>query len=340
MILYLIQAHHKPGQLGELIGLLDDGLNRFVVNIDPASEMSLQELELAIADTVRQRVVIRRGLPVTWGGISQVHAWLDAYTFAVNHVGGWEYLIILSGSCVPLVHQAVIKRHLEHRHEAGERVHLGWWHWEARGEMFYTSPIGRRNAADMPVRPASLNPGIRTTIQDKLVPIFADGGTSPIHHAHLRGSMHCTDLVLEKHLVVRDLLPSEMTARRQKMQRLPVKGGWLWCLLKRDAVEDILVDPILPDVIDLLQNFICPDEMFLHTLIHNSERFRREPIGRQSSHFRDGQPTTITDRQLEDVMDSGKFFARKVDYESCPTLIHRIRERIRDQEPAGIVHGS
>ena len=332
MILYLIQAHHKPDQLGELIGLLDDGLNRFVVNIDPASERSRQALELAIDEAVRPRVVIRHGLPVTWGGISQVHAWLDAYSFAVNHVGGWEYLIILSGSCVPLVHQAVIKRHLEHRHEAGERVHLGWWHWEARGGMFHTSPIGRRNAPDMRMTTTSLNPGIRTTMQEKLVPIFTDGGTSPIHHAQLRGAIHCTDLLLEKHLVVRDLLPSEVTVRRQKMQQLPVKGGWLWCLLKRDAVEDILVDPILPDVVDLLQNFICPDELFLHTLIHNSERFRRESIGRQSSHYRDGLPTTITDQHVEEVMDSGRFFARKVDYAACPKLMLRIQGRIRDQD--------
>ena len=331
MILYLIQAHHKPRQISELIGLLDDGSNRFVINIDPAATMSLPDLDAIIDDAIRPRVAIRLGLPVTWGGISQVHAWLDAYSFAVNHVGGWEYLVTLSGSCVPLVRQSVIKTCLQQRSEIGERVHVGWWHWEARGDMFYTSPIGRRRPADMRAETISLNPGVGTTIQAGLRPIFDDGQTSPIHHAHLRGAIHCTDLTLSKNLVIRDLLPFEMTVRRQKMQKLPVKGGWLWCILRRDAVEDILVDPILPDVIDLLQNFICPDELFLHTLLHNSMRFRREPIGRQSRHFRDGRPSTITDQDREEVMGSGRFFARKVDYDACPELMLQIRTMTAEQ---------
>ncbi len=325
MLLYILQVHQAPEQVRQLIDLLDDGSTCYLVNVDPTAATVFDDFLASIPDRTRPRVTVRRGLPVTWGGISQAHAWLDAYSYAVQQIPTWRFVAILSGSCIPLVPQAEIRRFLEDQEAAGVRVHLGWWHWEARGDLFHSVPIGQRDAADVtPVR-LELGGGPPALIEAELKPVFDDHERSPIFHAHWRGAVHCTDSIVEKRLIIRRLLPFEVAIRRQKMQALPSKGGWLWCILRRDALECILTDPILPDVLDMLSHFICPDELFLHTIIHNSARFKDEPIGRKSSHFLQGLATDIGDGHVEELERSGAFFARKVDYDRSPRLLDYAR---------------
>ncbi len=328
MLLYIIQVHQWPEQVRQLIELLDDGTTSYLINVDPAARVAFDDLPALLPERLRGRVTVRLGLPVTWGGISQVHAWLDAYSYAVDHMSGWSFVVILSGSCIPLVSQARVREFLEDQEAAGVRVHLGWWNWEARGDIFHSISIGQRDAADVTPVEIGLGGGQPALIEAGLKPVFDDHERSPIFHAHWRGAVHCTDLTIEKRLVIRRLLPFEVSARRHKMQALPSKGGWLWCILRRDAIEGILVDPILPDVLDMLTHFICPDELFLHTIIHNSAQFRHEPIGRQSSHFLQGLATDIGDGHVEELQRSGAFFARKVNYERSPRLLDYVRREV------------
>ncbi len=325
MLLYIIQVHQWPEQVRQLIELLDDGSTLYLVNVDPVAKAAFADLPAAMPEEIRRRVTVRVGLPVTWGGISQVHAWLDAYLFAVEHLPAWRFVAILSGSCLPLVSQARVKAFLQDQDAAGVRVHLGWWHWEARGDFFHVMPTGQNNAADVTPAELSLSGGLPALIEAELKPVFDDHEQSPIFHAHWRGAVHCTDLVVEKRLIIRRLLPFEASVRRHKMQALPSTGGWIWCILRRDAIEAILADPILPDVLDMLTHFICPDELFLHTIIHNSAQFRAEPIGRRSCHFLQGLATDVGDGQLEELKQSGAFFARKVNYERSPRLLDYVR---------------
>ena len=328
MLLYIIQVHQEPEQVRHLVELLDDGSPCYLINVDPAARTVFDGFLASLPDGIRQRVTVRSGLPVTWGGMSQVHAWLDAYSYAVGHLSGWRFVVILSGSCIPLVPQATVRTFLKDQEDAGVRVHLGWWDWEARGELFHAAPIGQHRDADVAPSELSLGGGLPALVEAELRPVFEDRQRSPIFHAHWRGAVHCTDLMLEKRLVIRRLLPAEILARRRKMQAFPSKGGWLWCILRRDAIEAILVDPILPDVLDMLTHFICPDELFLHTIIHNSAAFRDKPIGRRSSHFLQGLATDIGDGHVEELERSGAFFARKVDYARSPRLLDYVKARV------------
>src|SRR5689334_20934837 len=102
MIMYVIQVHHLPSQIPMLVELLNAPKNEFIVNVDPHSPITRELLTARLRELSLDRAVVRRGTPITWAGISQVHGWIDVLKFALRWSADWKYLINLSGECLPL----------------------------------------------------------------------------------------------------------------------------------------------------------------------------------------------------------------------------------------------
>jgi hypothetical protein len=84
----------------------------------------------------------------------------------------------------------------------------------------------------------------------------------------------------------------------------------------------------MPEIVDMLQHYLCPDELFMQTLVRNSSRFRPDEIRSRNAHFRQGDPVWVTDDLADEILASGAFFARKVAFDRSPQLLDRVRRII------------
>src|SRR5205809_1000004 len=119
MILYAIQAHTNLLQIVSQIQLLNAPGQAFLINVDPAAADQIPSLENALKTQTDAAYVIRKGLPVSWGGASQIYSWIDVFSAAAKFPLPWKYLINLSGECLPLVSGKTIAQHLEAQSEKG-----------------------------------------------------------------------------------------------------------------------------------------------------------------------------------------------------------------------------
>ncbi|MGF1275940.1 beta-1,6-N-acetylglucosaminyltransferase [Acetobacter pasteurianus] len=197
VILYIIQVHTDLPQVIKLISLLDDGQNKFLINVDPTFYDDIQGCEVYFPCQTRERITVRRGLPITWGGASQMCAWVDAYRHAML-IDGWEFAVMLSGSCVPLVPQHVIRNHLHADNERGVRVHCFRWDWEISSSNFYSVPIENPASMLADCVETSIGGRIPALICRDLLDFIQNDNSSPILHAHRRGEIVCIDNLVEK----------------------------------------------------------------------------------------------------------------------------------------------
>ncbi|WP_374441012.1 beta-1,6-N-acetylglucosaminyltransferase [Stella sp.] len=324
MILYLIQVHHLPEQVDRLIRMLASPDDRFVVNIDPGSNFDPRSL-LAAFEGSGIRVHARYGTPVNWGGISQVYGWLDAFQFALNCADDWRFLVNLSGECLPLAPRQRIADYLQAQQAAGKRVHLSFFGEAASPTLHHLTRFGEDIPMDATCDDIRLYDRIPTLMQRAVAGVFADRSRNPVFNWNLRGSVHVTDLMMARRLVIRRLFPLEARLRTESVRSRPIRGGRAWYMLQRDAVSDILADPYTPELVAGLQNYLCPDELFLQTLVTHASCFRPEEIASDNRRFRHGDPVEIDDSMIGEVLDSDAFFARKVRYDRCPRILDHLR---------------
>lgn len=324
MILYLIQVHHLPEQVDRLIRMLAAPGDCFVVNIDPGSRFDPRAL-LAGFDGSGIRIHARYGTPVNWGGISQVYGWLDAFQFALNCADEWRFLVNLSGECLPLVPSQRIRSYLVQQEAAGKRVHMSFFGDAASPTLHHLARFGEDIPMDATCDDIRLYDRIPTLMQRAVSGIFADRSRNPVFNWNLRGSVHVTDLMMARRLVIRRLVPFEAGLRADSVRRRPLRGGRAWYMLRRDAVADILAEPYTAELVAALQNYLCPDELFLQTLATHAPCFRPEDIASDNRRFRNGDPVEIEDGMISEVMSSDAFFVRKVRYERCPRIIEHLQ---------------
>jgi hypothetical protein len=334
MILYTLQVHHRPEQIPALVELLNAAGNAFIINVDPQSSIDRDTLAARLKELGVRRFIVRRGTPVTWAGISQVHGWIDVFEFALRWDQEWKYLINLSGECVPLVPQSSVLSFLEEHSRNGRRAHMWFYTPKLPHDNYHLTSCGEADAADLATNKVTFAERVAALIQADILPLFTDRKTDPIWQWELRGAVHVTDLVLEKKLVFRKLYPFEAAQRRRQTARIPLAGGRAWYLLRRDAVEDIMSDPLLPDVVALLEHYLSSDELFMQTLIRNSAKFKPEQIGQMNAHFKQGDPIWVADSMADQLFSSDAFFVRKVGFERCSAIVARVREIIASDRAA------
>ena len=101
-IAYLILAHNTPGQLQRLISALQSKDATFYIHIDKKSNESFK------ISQNNNIYIIKKRIPVFWGGYSQVQASLALLQEAKKN-GEYDYYILLSGSSYPVKSVQYIK---------------------------------------------------------------------------------------------------------------------------------------------------------------------------------------------------------------------------------------
>lgn len=114
-------------------------------------------------------------------------------------------------------------------------------------------------------------------------------------------------------------------------------GGSFWVTINRKCVRAILdfVDE-RPDVIGYFRGVIVPEETFFATVLANRsdlELSQQELRYYDFSMGRHGRPTLLGRADLDRVLASGCYFARKFDIEHDPEIATAIDRRVHGGEP-------
>jgi len=328
VILYIVQVHKDISQIIRLISLLDDEENSFLVNVDPSSYNDMKGMEIYFPAALRRRLHIRRGLPVTWGGFSQIVSWLDAYRYALECITEWNFVVLMSGACIPFASQTVIKTRILAENEKGIRVHHCNWGWKISHSDMRMLQYAHISEKEFSYSRISLFDRVDAHIEKDLVNFVTDRDQSPVYHAHRRGDVFCNDQLHEKKLTIRSLLPHEVERRTYLMSRFPVSGGWMWSTFRKDALIDLMEDPNLHEITEMISTFICSDELFIPTILNSSSRISEDEISRCNFYFADGCPHDLTIDHLDQIRSSNALFGRKIDYRKNKELILAIEDMI------------
>lgn len=112
----------------------------------------------------------------------------------------------------------------------------------------------------------------------------------------------------------------------------PLHGGSYHMALSRAAAEYLCsFAHAHPRVVEHFRRMIIPSEVFPHTVLARNPSLRLSPL--QFHHFdvagrRRGRPVVMTLAHFDRIVESGKFFTRKVDRTLSAELLERLDERV------------
>lgn len=325
MILYIVQAHRDVEQIVSSTTLNYARSNLYLVNLDPCLAGEAGALRSRFTALGLESVHVRVGLPVAWGGISQVHALLDALQFALSLDARWDFIVNLSSDSLLLAPHTAIEEYYSQALARGVRAHIGFFGEGVKFLEFPTLPWGEALAEASPLEPIFLYGKVSALIDSELRILLDDRSTNPLFRWRARASVHVTDMAFKKKLITRRLFPWEARRRSKELRTRLLHGGRAWYTLARSAVEDMFGDTLLDDILHQLENYLCPDELFLQTYLMHSSRFAPEQINHNNQRFRRGDAVNITDAMADEVFSSGAYFARKVNLASCARIAERAR---------------
>ncbi len=108
MIVYLVLAHHRLGQLGRLIRRLAGPDTAFAVHIDARTDLRTEVAHLELLTRVpRLSLLPRHRTP--WGGIGLVRATLAGLAHTIQAHPGATHICVLSGQDYPIKPPAEIR---------------------------------------------------------------------------------------------------------------------------------------------------------------------------------------------------------------------------------------
>ena len=117
-----------------------------------------------------------------------------------------------------------------------------------------------------------------------------------------------------------DYISRKIYNKREILKGYPHYGGSLWWILTNDCIEYVISR--YADVSRKLKYTLCADEVIFQTLICNS-KFKKNIVNNNyryidwSCHINglnNGNPNILTKDDYDKMINSGKFFARKFDY--------------------------
>ncbi|HEX4160456.1 MAG TPA: beta-1,6-N-acetylglucosaminyltransferase [Rhizomicrobium sp.] len=330
MIFYAIQAHDDVQQLVMLVESIFNESDSYLINLDPNFADQAAAISRSLADKNINNVIVRIGSHLNWGGISQVHATLDVMQYAVSSDIPWRLFINLSGDTLPLVQQSVIHEFYARGLRDGFRAYVSFFGNGAGWKPSNFAMIRLGGERGFACRGKSLRfyGKVPALMEEEARKLCASRETNPIFRTRLRGSLHVSDPMIEKKLIIRRLLPYEAEFRTRALGNRVLYAGRSWYTLERSVIEGLLSDPLTGELVHYLEHFLCPDELFLQTYLMNSNRLAVEKIARDNQWFSRGDSATISDTMEEELFSSGTFYARKVKFTNCPRIYGRVRKML------------
>ena len=293
---YMILAHGGWNQLERLVGLLDDPDNDVYVHIDRKAKDC--PFDRLRAATEHSHVALFNEIDVRWGCYEMVEA--ELLLLEQARQTGYDYYHLLSGADLPLKPQREIHAFFE-QNRGREFVHFAP---DAAREG--NPEIARRTRLYHPLQ--RFRRGFRQPVLNKMAVL--------VDRAQMAAQL-CLGV-----------------DRMRKHPGLEIRYGSQWFSITDALAAHLLTHRSM--IREVFRCTSCADELFVQTLVHNSEFRERlyHPVydGSRLANQRyidwssstNGSPHTFRMADFDAIVSSGCLFARKFSMDADPALFDRI----------------
>lgn len=300
---YCLIAHQDPYCLETLISLLDDDKNDIFLLIDKKADIKL----LSNIKTQSSRLFVlpqKDRIDIRWGGLSQVKAELTLFKAAVSK-HNYRFIHLLSGADLPLKSQKDIHSFFENFPKGSNVLSF------SEGENI------RKNVE------------FKTRYYHPYVEFQRYRG-----HDHL---LHSIQDIAAK--IIRKLMVSgqKLISYRRNWKDLELKKGSQWVSVSTEFAKYLVDNEKY--ILKRFKGVICPDEIFIHTLIYNS-KFKDTIVDTNKENvgivryidWKRGTPYTWKEVDFQELINSDAMFARKFSSNIDKKIIQKIKNHILTQE--------
>lgn len=299
---YCIMTHADPYCLQTLISLLDDRRNDLYIHADKKSPDSL----LSGLKTEQSSLYIvpkEKRIDVRWGGLSQVKAELLLFK-EVSLNGNYDFIHLISGADLPLKSQDKI-------HDFFRKIPVG--------SNFVTFSHGRH-------------------IEENL--LFKTNYWHPyIENQRLRKDGNLFHLLFDSYAkVIRkvSVTTQKLLGIKRNWKDQELKKGSQWVSISSDFAKYLVEKEEF--ILKRFRNVICPDEIFLQTLLYNSgfKDTIRDYEGKSDETIRKidwlrGTPYTWEEKDFQELIESPSLFARKFSSSTDKAIIDLVKNHVLNQ---------
>lgn len=302
---YLIIAHSNWEQLKTLLQLLDEVNNAIYIHID-AKATDVPMVDLQKA-VKKAQIRLYQKYKVYWGSFELVQ--VELLLFREAHKKHYDYYHLLSGADLPIKTQEEINLFFE----------------KNNGFEFVQYDTDERLKKDKEI-------GRRTKLYHFLQNYRRRYNWKPLNSFFT---------LLERILLAVQLLLR--IDRMKKYQNVVIKYGSQWVSITDDLAEYLLQNE--PLIYNLFHCTNCADELFIQTLVYNSE-FRNRLYDKDfdddirgnmrlidmKKRGKNGNPYTWKIADIEEIKQSKCLFARKFDSNVDTEVISAVCKLIREGE--------
>lgn len=296
---YLIMIHNRFEQVEKLVEMLDSEFHDIFVHVDKKASFSASDEKRLRKCVKRSKVCFIERISVRWGGRSQLQCEYNLFRAASK--GKYRYYHILSGNDLPLVPANDIYDFFE-KNYGKEFVQFVDEKWNARFQKrvkywwLFSELIGDPKIA---VRNIKVEKMFLLGIQRMAVSI-------------------------QKFMRI---------DRCKKYSGIVFASGSNWVSVTDDFVQYLMKKECW--AMKVFQHTLNSDELFLQTIMRNSEFYDRRYLPEQndcacSQRYLDwirGGPYCFQDEDIEELVGCGCVFARKVIEEDSPKLFEFFYKR-------------
>jgi len=275
---YLILAHNNPSQLLKLLSRLKDANSWFFLHIDIKSP--IEKFQAILENTNFNLVLVERENG-KWGGLGIVKATLNGLNKICNHEVKFDYIHLLSGNDYPIVSNKVIDDFLgAHK----DKIFI----------EYFPMPVKKWNK----------------------------GGMTRLQWYNFIRIQYYNSWKWYTLMIVNKLIAAISLFRRKFPSYLKPFGGSQWWSITLPAAEYILqFVKQHPDYLRYHRQTLLPDEIFFQTILANAteEWLKNNLVNDNLRHILWSKPGAtkfplfLTMDDYEDIISSGKLWARKFD---------------------------
>lgn len=308
MLAYLIRCTGDVARVPELMHSIYDSRNLFIVSI------SAQTPPLPLPRVLPDNVHVTTTHPTAWGGDSFIAAMLDGMRVALRTGLGWDYFVTLSETCVALRPQQELFDFLVDQRRRGLRDFLHYT-GAAQTDLFpELQPTGVYETL------IGLAGGSTLRSDVALHSYFSDLASSPIMRLELRASFFCYEGE-GRTVTCRPLYTHEREARARLFRKAPARFGPYFCVLSRPSCWWLTHSDIALDCSQIIRSYLFPEEsLFQSALLADGSGIESGAILNRNLHAGGGRPISVTDADLDSLMSSDAFFARKLTKGAAPAV--------------------
>jgi hypothetical protein len=321
-VCYYLQTHTKPEQLTRLVELIKEGSPHSVVLID--HDKAGPPLDMTrLGSLPNVHVFYGSG---SYGDFSHLDRYFAAYDWLDEHGIEVDWIQNLSGQDYPLRPVAEFERTLSLA--------------EVDGFLHYMPAFPGRTPANADwgvgpehrlARPSDVKMRLKyrhwrvgrpsATKQRWFRPLMALNFAQP----WIRISLAFSTVGIRRRSIFDD--------------NFILYGGMYFCALSVECVRYVRNFALEhPDVVKYFRGMAGPEELFMHTALINSGRFRFNPRGTHYIDFtgsRNNHPKLLGVEDIERMLGSDAYWARKFDTSYDSAVLDFLDHRVRDRSSAG-----